>query len=431
MRFLLPLCLLATACAEGTAPTGGSGGSGAAGGSTVSAADGGGGTGGHADGAGASGGQTSDGAGTPDGGAGSSQGAGGTGGELGHGGEGPIGLEQSCPANQFATGFDASGVIQCSPVDASVSPAVNAGCEVYLGIRDGCGSCSTAPSKWGKASGTTCTLGLGVNDTCQDVTISGDTVRMFGLNTDGDVDENDKLYGGFQCDPGVPAQGAGPCDAGEMVVGYDNGQVSCASAGAVALDYVRQSCKMYFGWKDECNACPDAPAKWGTAGSLACNAGVGSGNTCVTTTLGADQVPLLGIDLDGDVDGNDKIHVGMVCQAALPAGGPQPSACPAGQFVVGTHDDGAVECASPGPEIDAYVSAHCSVYLGWRDEVDGSALIPTKYGHARDGFCVNDLGTDNTCNVVNLGGEAVSLFGLGTDGDVNDDDKLYIGFLCD
>ncbi len=33
--------------------------------------------------------------------------------------------------------------------------------------------------------------------------------------------------------------------------------------------------------------------------------------------------------------------------------------------------------------------------------------------------------------VSNLAGQTVSLLGLNTDGNVNDDDKLYIGLLCD
>jgi hypothetical protein len=43
---------------------------------------------------------------------------------------------------------------------------------------------------------------------------------------------------------------------------------------------------------------------------------------------------------------------------------------------------------------------------------------------------VNGAGLDNTCASVVLGADTVSLFGLSTDGDVNDDDKFFVGLQC-
>jgi hypothetical protein len=422
-------CLLAAstvACAEGSTVPSGGGGSGTGGNGSNVGAGSEGGQGGEGTGASAQGGGPT--GGGPQGGAGA--GGDGPGGE-GVGGEGAGPIEQSCPPDQFAVGFDGSGTIQCAPIGAEVPPAVNAACDVFVGIRDNCGSCSTAPAKWGRVSGAACANGTGVDNTCSTSTIGGQNVGLFGLNTDGDVDENDKLYMGFVCDAGVAGEGPGPCDPGEVVVGWDGATATCASAGAFAQDFVRGSCSIYLGWRDECDGCTSAPAKWGWAGSTGCNVGSGAGNTCVTTTLTPDDVPLLGIDLDGDFDGNDKLYFGVRCPAATPAAGPQSGTCPAGQVVVGTHADGTIECASPAPQISAYVAEHCWLYSGWRDECNGCTTIPAKYGRAREGACVNDAGVDSTCFAANLAGNAVSLYGLNTDGDVNDDDKLYVGFKCD
>lgn len=404
-------------CAEGsTVPSGGNGSGGASSGGGLP-------QGGDGEGAGAYGGAPATGGGPVSDGGGAQVGG------AGEGGSGSI--EQACPANEVATGFDASGAIQCGPISAGLAAAVNSGCDAYFGVRDECGSCSTAPSKWGRVSGATCANGVGLHNTCSTATIGGQSVGLFGLNPDGDVDDNDKLYAGFKCDAGVLDGAVGPCDAGEIAVSYDGTQVTCAAAGAHALEYVRQNCSLYLGARDNCGSCNTAPSKWGFAGSLACGQGAGAGNTCVSTTLGGEAVPLFGLDLDGEVDENDKLYVGLRCAPGVAAAGPQQSECPSGQVLVGTHADGTIECASPAPAIAEYVAAHCTVYAGHRDSCDGCTTIPTKYGRVRQGFCVSDAGVGNTCTNANLNGQAVSLLGLDLDGNVNDDDKLYLGFKCD
>ncbi len=424
-RFVLGLSTVALgACAEGTEAPGTGGTASSAGGTSATGA---GGQGGEPAGAGAQGGSPSQGGQSQ----GGTTGDGGAGGEIAHGGSGPGPIEQACPDNQFATGFDGSGVIQCAALDPAVPPAVNAGCDIFFGARDNCGACSTEPAKWGRVSGAACANGAGADDTCASAVIGGQTVGMFGLNLDGDVDDNDKLYAGFSCDAGVAGEGPGPCDAGEVVVAYDGASTTCASAGAAALDYVRGSCSLYLGWRDSCDGCTLAPSKWGFASSTGCNVGSGAGNTCVNTILGADTVPLLGIDLDGDVNEDDKLYVGLHCAAPAPSTGSQSDTCPSGQFVTGTHGDGTIECGSPLPAIAQYVDAHCTVYFGWRDTCDGCTTMPTKYGRVREGFCSSDAGVNDSCIVSNLAGQTVSLLGLNTDGNVNDDDKLYIGLLCD
>jgi hypothetical protein len=159
--------------------------------------------------------------------------------------------------------------------------------------------------------------------------------------------------------------------------------------------------------------------------------GVGAGNTCTTPMLGGKAVQLFGLSTGGDVDDNDKLYIGMRCEPADAATSTAMGECPPGQFVTGIEADGTLACAAPAPLAAGYFKDHCTLYFGFQDGCGGCTTAPTKWGRARDGLCTNDLGANNTCQTALLGGASVELFGLNTDGDVNDDDKLYVGFRCD
>ena len=102
-----------------------------------------------------------------------------------------------------------------------------------------------------------------------------------------------------------------------------------------------------------------------------------------------------------------------------------------GREVIGTNADGSFQCADPAATFAAYVGAHCSLFLGWHDSCDACTEAPTKWGQVGTGSCANGAGADDTCTEMNLGDATVQMFGLSTDGDVNDDDTLYIGLRCD
>jgi hypothetical protein len=364
---------------------------------------------------------------------GASTGAGGSGGDTSgagaSGGGGDL-TAQSCPPGQLATGFE-DGKLVCSSLDETVRDAVNGGCSVYLGWRDECSGCTNAPAKWGYAGASVCMNGAGADDTCTEPLLGGQNTKLFGLNTDGDVNGDDKLYLGLRCDEGSSATAPAPCGPGELVSGLNEKDATCAPASGAILEYVRKSCSLYFGWRDDCNACTNAPAKWGRASPTDCSTGVGAGNTCTTPTLGGHTVQLFGLSTGGDVDGNDKLYVGVRCEPAEPATSTAMGACPPGQFVAGIEADGTLACATPAPLAAGYFKDHCALYFGFRDECSGCTNAPAKWGRARESSCTNDLGADGTCQTVVLDGASVELFGLSTDGDVNDDDKLYVGFRCD
>jgi hypothetical protein len=47
--------------------------------------------------------------------------------------------------------------------------------------------------------------------------------------------------------------------------------------------------------------------------AASCEAGAGSDSGCVTATLGNQSLALIGLNTDGDVDGNDMFHLGWRC----------------------------------------------------------------------------------------------------------------------
>jgi hypothetical protein len=391
-----------------TGGEGGSGGSGAIGGSAGAA--------GLAGSAGS--------AGDGGGGSGGSENAGGSGGAGG-------GSGQSCPPGQLATGVGSGGLI-CKTVDSAVRAAFNANCSAYLGWSDSdnCSGCALTPAKWGRTSDTSCSNGTGANGTCQTSYLGGQSVRTIGINPDGDVDSNDTIYFGFRCPaPGVSTK-PGPCATGEFAVSVSESSVECMSIADVMADYVGKSCQLYSGWLDYCNGCTLAPTKWGRVGHSSCTNGAGTENTCTTPTLGGSTVNLFGLNFDGDVDGNDKLYVGLSCATAITSSGNATGKCPAGRFVKGLNPDGTLACADAKAEIAAAVRGSCSAYWGVRDNCHNCTTLPEKWGRSNGTGCLNGTGSDNTCSTASLGGSTVQVFGLNPDGDVDDNDKLYLGLKC-
>ena len=446
--WVLSLTLAGLGCAEGSAVDGVS----------TSAANGGGGS--PATGAGGDGGSTGDGATTttsgpgttgsttsgpstgPGGGDGGAGGDG-TGGDRAAGGGGGAsvsttttsstggGVDRLCPDGQFVTAIAADGALTCAPFTAAALTAIAGGCSVYLGHRDGCTGCTTDPAKWGWARTGLCANGVGAGGTCVDTPLNGNLVSLYGLNTTGDVDENDKLYASFHCAVGDVAPQAGPCAAGSFVSGVAEGVLTCTPASGLALGRVRSACHLYLGWIDSCSGCTTAPSKWGKVDDAACTNGAGSGNTCTTAVLGGETVRLFGLNTGGDVDENDKIHLGLRCDDAADEMVTAVGTCPAGLLVHGVDADGTLRCASPAPDATAVFRERCSAYLGWRDGCTTCTDPPSKWGIARANGCANGTGVNNTCAVAALGGDSVSLFGLNTGGNVDENDKFHVGFACE
>jgi hypothetical protein len=336
----------------------------------------------------------------------------------------------TCQSGQVATDVGSDGSVTCSAITDATKAAITAGCSAYLGFRDGCDGCTTAPAKWGNA-GASCALGIGGNDTCQTAELGSASVALFGLNTDGNVNDDDKLYTGLHCIAPMPMPSTAPCPAGSFITGKIGSSYECTPLAVAAIDYVRTSCSIYLGWQDGCGGCETPPAKWGLAGDGGCTNGVGVDDTCIAATLGTESVNLFGLNPDGDVDDNDKIHVGLHCTTPAPMTMTATSACPPGELVTGTATDGSFQCTSVAPQVHDYFAQHCSLYFGWRDSCDGCSLPPTKWGNVLDGTCTLGVGANDTCTTFSLGGTSVAMFGLNPGGDVDDNDKLYMSLHCD
>ena len=334
-----------------------------------------------------------------------------------------------CTEGEFAVGVDADGTLQCAPIAPTATDAVRSHCALYAGWRDSCNGCTNVPAKWGSARHGSCATGLGADNTCSAASLGGINVSLFGLNTDGDVNDDDKFYLGWQCDTPPDAPIAGPCAAGSFISAITADGIDCITARGMIVEYLRANCHVYLGWRDSCNGCTGAPAKWAHASSTSCDRGVGVDNTCTMPTLAGASVRLLGVNTDGDVGGDDKFYLGFQCSGATTASEVVSESCPPGQLVVG-RDGSGVHCASPLPLAETAVQQSCSLYFGWRDNCDGCTTPPAKWGRVGHAFCENGFGADNTCSVSTLAGNPVQLFGLNTDGDVNGDDKFHVGLAC-
>ena len=222
----------------------------------------------------------------------------------------------------------------------------------------------------------------------------------------------------------------GGCSMDQLATNADaSGQLTCTAIDSEIKAAIASRCSTYFGWLDSCDGCTTAPAKWGRVSASSCSPGVGAGNTCTTPTLAGTNVQMFGLDLDGDMDGNDKLHVGMQCTGESTSLTIAP--CKAGSFVTGRAGT-SWTCGSLGNVVRDFVANHCSIYLGWQDSCDGCTNPPSKWGRASATSCEVGAGTDNTCNPPTaLDTDMVGLFGLNADGDVDGNDKFHIALHCD
>ncbi|MEZ4445177.1 MAG: hypothetical protein R3B72_39255 [Polyangiaceae bacterium] len=366
-------------------------------------------------------------------------GDGGSGGEAGAGGAPspppPTGgdprlPEQACADGSFATAIDADGMLACAPLEIDVPSAVEQGCSLYFGWRDGCSGCSAGPSKVGRVDGSSCANVAGGDDTCLDPAMLGSaSLPLFGLNTDGDVDNNDMFYAGIHC----PASGetglVGPCEPGEHAVLVDTtGAIECMPTAAAVVAYVRAHCDIYLGWRDGCNGCPDPPSKWGRQRGISCEDGAGADNSCGVPFVDSQWVPLVGINTDGDVDDNDTFYLGLACDDLPSEEVVADQRCPFGTLLVGIDDQGRLRCVAPNDQIAPVVRNDCQLAFGYRDGCNGCTDPPSKWGLTSSTTCTPGVAT--TCATHVLGAASVELLAFRTDGDVDGNDKFYAGFTC-
>lgn len=336
---------------------------------------------------------------------------------------------QSCAPGTYAVAIDGEGMFSCAAFDPDVKAAVDARCDLHFGWRDNCNGCDSGPAKVGRVSGAGCDNLAGGDNTCTTPTLGGSSAPLFGLNTDGDVDGNDMFFAGWHCPPLGRTGSVGPCGPDEHAVyATVSGSVECMPAERIVTAYVRQHCALYFGWRDNCDGCADPPSKWGWQRGVDCSIGAGEDNHCGASLLDGQWVPLVGINTDGDVDGNDTFFVGLHCESPSPQTLTAADRCPFGTLLTGVDDDGALLCRAPVDAIGPVVRQSCQVTFGYRDSCNGCTDPPVKWGRSSTESC--DPGTNASCGVQSLDGTAVQLLGINTDGDVDGNDKLYVGLSC-
>lgn len=333
----------------------------------------------------------------------------------------------ACAPGTYATSISKSGAITCTALDEATAVAVRSRCSIYLGQRDSCDGCADAPTKWSKSDPLTCTGSACVSSTLDDPNAP---VELATLDLDGDVNDDDKLYAGLHCITAPRPLAPAPCAPGWAITARRGDSWWCAPISEAVVGYVRSQCAVYLGWQDSCDGCTTPPTKWGHANDVDCANGAGTNGTCTTATLGNDSVKLFGLNTDGDVDGNDKFHLGLSCAAATASAEMTDGDCPAGKFVTGVDADGKIHCGEPSSTFANYLANKCTLFFGWRDSCDACTSAPTKWGKFSTTSCANGAGADDTCTTMTLGGATVQMFGLSPDGNVNGDDTLYVGFRC-
>ncbi len=358
-------------------------------------------------------------------------GAGGSSASTSTGGTGGAAMADYCGAGMFATGLDGDGKLVCASLASTVAPAVRQGCSVYWGWRDGCGVCDQGPTKWGRVNGDSC-VAMGDDTTCSVAWLDNSNIQLFGLNTDGGVDETDKFYLGFSCK--TPPEMPGECASGDFMVGLAGDLPICLPASSFAVAAAEASCSVYFGWSDGCDGCDEPPKHWGRASTNECEVGAGSGGTCGIEVLGEVPVHLYGLNTAGKVGGNSQFYIGMRCAPPAGANSVAVGQCPNGQIVTGLLASGELACTSPAPLMMEVASASCSLWLGWINNCNGCATAPTRWGSVGETACVSAPGTENqenTCTTEKLGVPHIRLFGLSTVAPLNGDDTFPIGFTCE
>ena len=348
----------------------------------------------------------------------------------GAGAGGSPGTVKSCPPDEVVVGVNSQGTLACAAAEDLLGAAIEASCSIYVGWRDSCDGCTTAPTRWGRVDGQSCDPGAGASNTCSVANLGGDMVQLVGLNTGGDVNGDDKLYYGLSCaGDGLPPA-PGPCATDQVAVGLEAGQVLCQDLGEAAAAYVGSSCELFAGWRDSCGSCGLAPAKWGRVGTSSCSNGAGADNTCTTPMLGPDTVETFGLNTDGDVNDDDKFYFGLSCAPAVPGTSNADGLCPVGEVMVGVDADGSLICDSLAQLVQTVFENDCLLYAGWRDSCGSCSSAPSRWGRVSATACDSGVGANNTCTTDTLGGTMLHLFGLNTGGNVNDDDKFYFGLRC-
>jgi hypothetical protein len=138
---------------------------------------------------------------------------------------------------------------------------------------------------------------------------------MKGVNANGTpncVADQDTTYGG-----GDFALANRSCAAGSVMTGISaTGAPVCTVFDTLEKNYVNTNCYLYFGQLDGCDACTDLPNPVGRVAGSDCEVIGDSQNTdtaCQTTTVGGDSIRLFGLAVDGSMDSNDKLFVGLHC----------------------------------------------------------------------------------------------------------------------
>jgi len=134
----------------------------------------------------------------------------------------------------------------------------------------------------------------------------------------------------------------------------------------------------------------------------------------------------------GDVVTGFDANGAIICDPPVDTG-VRGRSCPANQFMTGIAADGSPTCSTVDGVVRTYINTNCFIYVGWSDDCEGTCITADKAGRINQTTCQDDLAAnsdDNTCQTQNFGGFNVDTLGINFNGDVDGNDKLFVGLRC-
>ena len=336
-----------------------------------------------------------------------------------------------CPEGEVVVGLGDSMPI-CGSFEPVARDAMNDGCRAHLGWVDACGDCTDPPQKLGYAGDDGCETVSGGTDTCGSVVLGSAALSLFGLNTDGAVNGDDRFFAGWNCEGGDDqwSQEPASCPDGTVATGLSGaGELICTDLSMAVIEWANDRCELTLGWRDTCENCTNVPTEWSTASGISCAPGAGNESDCLIVDVQGADVPLASLGMSGGVDFNDAFFIGLTCRTSDEDMEDATGNCPSGSMVTGIGDGGVVVCTPVENFAADYAREHCKAYLGWRDDCDGCTDPPTRWASAGSLDC--GTGSSSNCVTASIDGLSRPLSVFNTDGTVDENDKFYVGMQCE
>ncbi len=324
-----------------------------------------------------------------------------------------------------------AGEAGCAALAPRIVEAANEHCALGFGWLNECADCDDPPQKVGVVGGR-CEVLAGDHSECATQFLAGvgapGELELLGINTDGDVGPDDRLFAGFGCAAIEElTEGGTRCPEGMVAVGVDPlTGLRCSPIDLAVANWASEHCLATLAWA-ECENCAVSPTL-----SVGANA-AGCTNTshCPTIETGGGSFSLGALHPGHSIDGNDTFYLSLACDEAVSESeAVQGTMCPEGSFVHGWDERGALICGRPFQQFSNTMRERCSAYLGWRDSCNDCVAPPSRWAGVTATGCSGST-PGARCMLHEVDGAELWMASVGMSGNVDGDDKFYVGFQCE